>query len=134
MVKPSTPRPRPTDRPDEDMDAAPVSRVDADHKLDVELRYLVLAAQREGNRKLSRDLDAIGLTPAQAEVLLVLAEREPLTLVELGRCIVCETGSPSRIVGRSCAVRPFQRPAVSDGGADRRPLPRRRHRIRAGAG
>jgi DNA-binding MarR family transcriptional regulator len=75
--------------------AAGVGAVD---RRNVELRYLVLAAQREGNRKLSRDLGAIDLTPAQAEVLLVLSESEPLTLAELGRSMVCEAGSPSRIV------------------------------------
>ena len=45
--------------------AAGVGAVD---RRNVELRYQVLAAQREGNRKLSRDLAAIDLTPAQAEV------------------------------------------------------------------
>ena len=63
-----------------------------------ELRYLILAAQREGSRKLGRDLATIDLTPAQAEVLMVLAERAPISLVDLGRLIVCESGSPSRIV------------------------------------
>ncbi len=63
-----------------------------------ELRYLVLAAQREGSRKLGRDLATVDLTPAQAEVLMVLAERAPMSLVDLGRHIVCESGSPSRIV------------------------------------
>ncbi|NEM92119.1 MarR family winged helix-turn-helix transcriptional regulator [Galbitalea soli] len=63
-----------------------------------ELRYLVLAAQREGNRALARRLEPLGLTPSQAEILLVLADFGPLNLVELGRYIVCETGSPSRVV------------------------------------
>jgi DNA-binding MarR family transcriptional regulator len=80
---------------DRDQEAALPS---GERQLDVELRYLVLAAQREGNRLLSRELSPLGLTPAQAEVLLVLADREPLTLVEVGRYLVCETGSPSRIV------------------------------------
>jgi DNA-binding MarR family transcriptional regulator len=63
-----------------------------------ELRYLVLAAQRENHRALGRFLKPLEITPAQAEVMLVLASYEPLTLVELGRLIVCETVSPSRIV------------------------------------
>ncbi|MGH3118505.1 MAG: MarR family winged helix-turn-helix transcriptional regulator [Streptomyces sp.] len=63
-----------------------------------ELRFLVLAAQREGNRQLAQALREIGLTPAQAEVITVLEEQEPLTLAALGRYIVCETGSPSRLV------------------------------------
>ncbi|MBM9507152.1 MarR family winged helix-turn-helix transcriptional regulator [Actinacidiphila acididurans] len=65
---------------------------------DTELRYLLLAAQREGARYMSGQLRALNLTPAQAEIILVLAQREPLTLAELGRLIVCESNSPSRIV------------------------------------
>jgi DNA-binding MarR family transcriptional regulator len=63
-----------------------------------ELRYLVLAAQREGHRALGRFLRPLEVTPSQAEILLVLAAYEPLTLAEVGRLIVCETQSPSRIV------------------------------------
>jgi DNA-binding MarR family transcriptional regulator len=63
----------------------------------VEARLLILAAQREGNRLLMQALKPLGLT-AQAEVISVLAEREPLTVAELGHYIVCETGSPSRLV------------------------------------
>lgn len=63
-----------------------------------EFRYLVLAAQREGNRWLAQGLREHGLTPSQAEVLTVLADDEPLTLADLGRYLVCETGSPSRLV------------------------------------
>jgi DNA-binding MarR family transcriptional regulator len=63
-----------------------------------ELRYLILAVQREGSRRLAARLRAAGLTPAQAEVLDVLRDRAPLSLAELGRLLVCETGSPSRLV------------------------------------
>jgi DNA-binding MarR family transcriptional regulator len=63
-----------------------------------ELRYLVLAAQREGNRMLAKGLRPLGLTPSQAEVLRVLQEHQPLSLMELGGLLVCETGSPSRLV------------------------------------
>jgi len=65
---------------------------------DSELRYLLLAAQREGARQMTGQLRPFNLTPAQAEILLVLADRAPLTLAEVGRLIVCESGSPSRIV------------------------------------
>ena len=37
-----------------------------------ELRFLILAAQREGNRMLSHALRPLGITPAQAEVLRLL--------------------------------------------------------------
>jgi DNA-binding MarR family transcriptional regulator len=63
-----------------------------------ELRYLILAAQREGNRMLAQGLRLLGLTPSQAEVLRVLQEHQPLSLRELGSLLVCETGSPSRLV------------------------------------
>jgi DNA-binding MarR family transcriptional regulator len=63
-----------------------------------ELRHLILATQREGNRWLMDALRPVGLTPSQAEILAVLAEKDGLTLVELGRSIISETGSPSRLV------------------------------------
>jgi DNA-binding MarR family transcriptional regulator len=63
-----------------------------------ELRYLILAVQREGSRRLAARLRAGGLTPAQAEVLDVLRDHAPLSLAELGRLLVCEAGSPSRLV------------------------------------
>jgi len=69
-----------------------------------ELRYLVLAAQREGNRSLAKYLRPLGLTPSQAEVLRVLADHQPLTLSGLGELLVCETGTnPSRLVDRLVA-------------------------------
>ncbi|WBP91169.1 MarR family winged helix-turn-helix transcriptional regulator [Kitasatospora cathayae] len=63
-----------------------------------ELRYLLLAAQREGSRRFGEALRPLGLTPPQAEVLDVLAGHQPVTLAALGRLLVCEQGSPSRLV------------------------------------
>jgi DNA-binding MarR family transcriptional regulator len=63
-----------------------------------EIRLLILAAQRQGSRMSAGQLRQASLTPAQAEVLQVLAGHAPLTLVELGRLLICETGSPSRLV------------------------------------
>jgi MarR family transcriptional regulator, organic hydroperoxide resistance regulator len=64
-----------------------------------ELRYLVLAAQRDGNRMLAAQLRPLGLTPAQAEVVGVLARADsPLTVSQVGDLLVCEPGSPSRLV------------------------------------
>ena len=63
-----------------------------------ELRYLILAAQREGSRLFAEQIRPLGLTPSQAEVLSVLYEAQPLSLIELGSRLVCETGSPSRLV------------------------------------
>jgi MarR family transcriptional regulator, organic hydroperoxide resistance regulator len=65
------------------------------------LRFLILAAQREGNRMLSQALRPLGITPAQAEVLRLLQDHQPLTLFGLGELLVCESGaSPSRLVDR----------------------------------
>jgi MarR family transcriptional regulator, organic hydroperoxide resistance regulator len=64
-----------------------------------ELRYLVLGAQREGARAFAELLRPTGLTPAQAEVLAVVRDADrPLTVREVGERLVCEGGSPSRLV------------------------------------
>jgi uncharacterized membrane protein YhiD involved in acid resistance len=66
-----------------------------------EARFLILAAQREGNRQLAQGLRPLGVTPAQAEVLRLLAERQPLSMSGLGTLLVCESGAnPSRLVDR----------------------------------
>ena len=66
-----------------------------------QLRYLALAAQREGNRSLAAALRPLGLTPAQSEVLRLLGDYEPLSLTGLGELLVCESGTnPSRLVDR----------------------------------
>jgi DNA-binding MarR family transcriptional regulator len=63
-----------------------------------ELRYLVLAAQRDGSRRLTDALRPLGVTPSQSEVLTVLAASEGgLSVKELGSLLVCEAGSPSRL-------------------------------------
>jgi MarR family transcriptional regulator, organic hydroperoxide resistance regulator len=83
-----------------------------------QLRYLVLAAQREGNRLLARELRPLGLTPSQAEVLRVLADHRSLTLTGLGELLVCETGTnPSRLVDRLVAMGAVER---NPGERDRR--------------
>ncbi len=63
-----------------------------------ELRYLILAAQSEGNRLFADALYPLHLTPSQAELLRVLQDHAPLSLIALGDLLVCETGSPSRLV------------------------------------
>jgi DNA-binding MarR family transcriptional regulator len=70
-----------------------------------EVRYLVLAAQREGNRRLAQALRPLGVTPSQAEALRLLYEEQPLSLSGLGELLVCESGvSPSRLVDRMVAA------------------------------
>jgi DNA-binding MarR family transcriptional regulator len=63
-----------------------------------EIRYLFLAVQREGNRFFAERLSRLALTPAQAEVLRVLQDHQPLSLLGLGELLVCESRSPSRLV------------------------------------
>jgi DNA-binding MarR family transcriptional regulator len=64
-----------------------------------ELRYLILGAQREGARALADLLRPAELTAAQGEVIAVLQDAErPLTVREIGERLVCEGGSPSRLV------------------------------------
>ncbi len=63
-----------------------------------ELRYLILAVQREGSRQLTEALRPLKLTPSQAEVIKVLQQYQPITLLQLGERLVCENGSPSRLV------------------------------------
>lgn len=70
-----------------------------------ELRFLILATQREGNRALAQALRPLGLTPAQAEVIRLLEDHQPLSLSGLGDLLVCESGnSPSRLLGRVVAL------------------------------
>ncbi len=84
------------------------------------LRYLVLGAQREGNRWLAHELRPLGLTPSQAEVLRVLGDSAPMSLSALGELLVCESGTnPSRLVDRLVAVGLVERRALE---SDRRAL------------
>lgn len=79
------------------------------------VRYLVLAAQREGSRRLTRELRAIRLTPSQSEVLRVLGDHGPLSLTGLGELLVCESGSnPSRLVDRLVGTGLVERVVAAD--------------------
>ncbi|CAN5239422.1 hypothetical protein BH11ACT3_BH11ACT3_05780 [soil metagenome] len=83
------------------------------------LRYLVLAAQRDGNRALAAALASTGLTPAQAEAVRVLADHGPLSLTALGELLVCEAGTnPSRLVDKVVAAGLVER--TGDAGDRRR--------------
>ncbi|BCG58016.1 MarR family winged helix-turn-helix transcriptional regulator [Paenibacillus sp. URB8-2] len=66
-------------------------------------RYEILAVQRQGNRLLNNLLKEIGLTASQAEVLRILDEWKTLSLKDLGHLLICESGSPSRLLERMCA-------------------------------
>lgn len=62
------------------------------------LRFLILALQRQGNRELSKFLVPLGLTTSQAEALEVVGSYGPLTTAQVGSLLVCESGSPSRLL------------------------------------
>ncbi len=84
------------------------------------VRFSILAAQREGNRWLSRALHELGLTPSASEVLRILGDDGPLTLSGVGELLVCESGTnPSRLVDR----------LVEAGLVAREPAPRDRRQV-----
>ncbi|MGL5857632.1 MAG: MarR family winged helix-turn-helix transcriptional regulator [Angustibacter sp.] len=85
-----------------------------------ELSLLVKAAAREGDRQVNAALRPLGLTVAQAEVLVILLSAEPLSLRDLGELLVAESGHPSRLVDRMVAAGWVERATALD---DRR----RRH-------
>lgn len=63
-----------------------------------EFRYLILALQRQGSRRLNALFADIGLTNSQAETIEVLGEYGPISTREVGKYLVCESGSPSRLL------------------------------------
>jgi DNA-binding MarR family transcriptional regulator len=63
-------------------------------------RYFILAAQRRGNRLFMDLLKEIGITPSQAEVISILKSNQSISLKDLGELLICEEGSPSRLIER----------------------------------
>jgi len=61
-------------------------------------RYLIKSAEREGTNKFNKMLEPLNITANQSEVLIILAETEPLSLKELGDLLICERKSPSRLI------------------------------------
>lgn len=84
-----------------------------------ELSLLIKAVYRESQRQLTEAFHDLGMTPAQAEVLLVLYHAEPMSLGELGDYLIAEGGYPSRLVDR----------LVQSGDVDRRSAVDDRRRI-----
>lgn len=62
------------------------------------LRYLVLAAQREGTQLLTARFRKLNTTTSQAEMLRVIKEHGTISVKQLGERLICEGGSPSRLV------------------------------------
>lgn len=66
-------------------------------------RYLVLALQRQGSRELNRLFADMGLTTSQAEALEILGAYGPISTKEAGAYLICESGSPSRLLAALAA-------------------------------
>lgn len=61
-------------------------------------RFTILALQRQAARELTALLSELDLTPSQAEVVGVVGMYGPLSVREVGDLLICESGSPSRLV------------------------------------
>jgi DNA-binding MarR family transcriptional regulator len=72
----------------------------ASHHQAERFRYYILAAQRLGQRQLNEYMKTIDLTVSQSEVIRVLQQWQPISLKDLGSLLICETGSPSRLIER----------------------------------
>ena len=68
-----------------------------------ELRYLILALQRQGNRRLNGLFRKLGLTTSQAEALEIIGTFGPMSTRDVGAYLVCESGSPSRLLASLAA-------------------------------
>lgn len=79
-----------------------------------ELSLLIKAVYRESERQLTEAFRDFEITPAQAEVLLVLYRTEPMSLGELGDHLIAEGGHPSRLVDRLVQSGDVERRAAVD--------------------
>lgn len=68
----------------------------ADHP--EEFRYLILALQRQGNRQLNALFSQLELTNSQAEAIEIIGTYGPMSTREVGDYLICESGSPSRLL------------------------------------
>ncbi|KAB1504399.1 winged helix DNA-binding protein [Corynebacterium sp. 320] len=68
-----------------------------------EFRYLILALQRQGNRQLNNLFGKLDLTTSQAEAIEIVGMHGPLSTREVGSHLICESGSPSRLLATLAA-------------------------------
>ncbi|WP_454978659.1 MarR family winged helix-turn-helix transcriptional regulator [Corynebacterium propinquum] len=68
-----------------------------------EFRYLILALQRQGNRQLNSLFAKLELTNSQAEAIEIIGTYGPLSTREVGDYLICESGSPSRLLATLAA-------------------------------
>jgi DNA-binding MarR family transcriptional regulator len=80
-----------------------------------QLRFLILAAQREGNRMLASELLEYGLTPSQAEVIRLIDDYGELIIGGIGELLICESGTnPSRLVNRLALMGLIKKTVTAD--------------------
>ena len=68
-----------------------------------EFRYLILALQRQGGRQLNAKLSELGITSSQAEAIEIVGAHGPMSTREVGEYLICESGSPSRLLATLAA-------------------------------
>ncbi|MDF7682206.1 MarR family transcriptional regulator [Lactobacillus sp. ESL0679] len=62
------------------------------------LRFLIKGSERESIRIFNEMLSDYNVTANQAEALMILKQVEPISLKEIGKLLICEKGSPSRLI------------------------------------
>lgn len=65
-----------------------------------ELRYLIKAAEKEGENNYRKMLAGLEITPSQNEVLKILRRSDGLSVSEIGELLICGSDSPSRVIQR----------------------------------
>jgi len=79
-----------------------------------ELALSVKAIERELTQRLNEAMQPLGITAAQADALVVIAQAEPVSLKELGELLIAEGGHPSRLVDRLVEAGLVQRRPAKD--------------------
>lgn len=65
-----------------------------------ELRYLIKAADKEGELHYANMLKPFNITPSQNEILKILSIKNGLSISQLGDLLICGSDNPSRLVER----------------------------------
>lgn len=79
-----------------------------------EFALSVKAIERELTQRLNEAMQPLGITAAQADALVVIAQAEPVSLKELGELLIAEGGHPSRLVDRLVEAGLVQRRPAKD--------------------
>lgn len=65
-----------------------------------ELRYLIKAADAEGEQTYRKKLSVCNITPTQNEILKILSNQKPLSINQIGDQLICGSDHPSRLIQR----------------------------------